>query len=122
MNKRALAVVAAVVVIVLLVSLVYFTKVHIGFAPPQSVHSRVVSVVKDWAGLKSPPVDSDQLATLWSSASDPYNQIGAQKLDTKLHQEFSTPPLTAKCITVNSLLTRISTVGALATAVGGCPE
>ena len=89
---------------------------------PQSAHARVVSVVQNWAGLHDPPVDTAQLATLWSSASTPYNPIGAQKLADQLQQEFSAPPVTAKCVTTNRLLTMISTVGALAAAIEGCPN
>ncbi len=132
MSKRSVAI-TAIIAAILVISLFLFAYFFRGCGSrgpattsspsikiPLSVHARVVTVVQTWDGSPNAPVDTDQLATLWGPHSAPYNPVGVQLLVNQLQSEFSTPPITAKCVTTSVLLTKVSNVGALASAVEGC--
>ncbi len=98
------------------------TRGNIVPSKPTSVHGRVLVLLQQWAKLKTPPNDTDQLTVLWAPQAAPYNPDGGQLLEQAIKAEFSAPPVICQCITVADLTQRIKCVSDLVTAVPGCPQ
>lgn len=124
---RRSIVISAIVILVIILALIFayhqMTKniARSTWRPPASVHDRVDRVVQQWADLKNPPSNSDQLSVLWAPQPTPFNPDGAQRLVKDIRAEFSGPPVVCNCITTNDVINNIKTVGDLAAAVPGCP-